>query len=384
MEWKATAPSNLALIKYIGKQDNQACKSNVDNLKDKHTGNPKDKRIGNFNINKSNNKPSVDNSNSNFDNKSKDKSFFKNIPKSSFKENIPLNASLSFTLNHLQTKIKIEEAQKDELDFKPLNHEPSLSPEAKAKFLNFFNFLKNAFGVSGFYKITSENNFPHSAGVASSSSSFAALTQATYNLAKDRSSSFYPLDTHKLARLSSWGSGSSSRSFFSPWALWEVEGVKEFKQNSWFKLSHDLIIVPSQNKNVKFQTKKITSSKAHQLIRTSKNFKGRPERAEARLKDLIKSFDNEDWEASYRIVKDEFLDMHNLFSSSSPSFSYQTAESQNILTRLFNFWSENKDGPLITMDAGPHIHLLYRLDQKELACTIREMFKDCLFISSGF
>ena len=28
---------------------------------------------------------------------------------------------------------------------------------------------------------------------------------------------------------------------------------------------------------------------------------------------------------------------------------------------------EKRDGPLVTMDAGPNIHLLYRPDQAELA-----------------
>ena len=33
---------------------------------------------------------------------------------------------------------------------------------------------------------------------------------------------------------------------------------------------------------------------------------------------------------------------------------------------LENFWHKNKDGPIITMDAGPNIHLLFRQDQKKM------------------
>ena len=32
-----------------------------------------------------------------------------------------------------------------------------------------------------------------------------------------------------------------------------------------------------------------------------------------------------------------------------------------------NIWEGTGDGPLVTLDAGPNVHLLYRLDQLELA-----------------
>jgi len=35
------------------------------------------------------------------------------------------------------------------------------------------------------------------------------------------------------------------------------------------------------------------------------------------------------------------------------------------LMSLRKMWQEKGDGPLVTMDAGPNIHLLFRRDQKE-------------------
>ena len=350
MKWIAEAPSNLALIKYMGKQGSLQ-------------------------------------------------------KKDSFMKNVPLNSSLSYTLNHLKTKVEITEltgfvesvesvesvksaeskkskrlmrtARKDQFLFKPLSEESDLSAQGKEKFLNFFKFLKKTFSIPEHYQITSQNNFPHSSGVASSASSFATLTLATYELAKDRSRSFKPWSVEKLSELSSWGSGSSCRSFFSPWALWEVQGVKSSECFPWQNLTHELIIVDSDKK-------KISSTEAHTLIKTSTFFKDRPQRAEERLKELLKAFHEKSWVNVYEIVKEEFLDLHRLFETSSPSFSYQTPDSQNILKKLFHFWEQKGDGPLITMDAGSCIHLLYRSDQEQFSREIKEKLTSFSFLSSGF
>ena len=352
--WTAEAPSNLALIKYIGKVENP-----------------------------------------------KQEFFFKNsvLEKYKLNQNVPLNTSLSLTLNHFRTKIELKESQSDELEFKFLKGERDISLDDKKKFLNFFNFLKNILHIPNYYKITSQNNFPHSSGVASSSSSFAALTLATYNLAKDCSQNFKPLHQKTLAQLSSLGSGSSSRSFFSLGAVWEPQkGISPFNSFPWSPLTHELIVVglnlkksavhsPSRDLSLKSETlpvKEISSSKAHQFVKTSSFFKERPLRAEERFCKIKEIFKSKDWKKTYEIVKDEFLDMHQLFHTSSPSFSYQTPESKIILEQLFQFWKDRENGPLITMDAGPHIHLLYRSDQKELAREIQSYISPSLFVSSGF
>ena len=44
-----------------------------------------------------------------------------------------------------------------------------------------------------------------------------------------------------------------------------------------------------------------------------------------------------------------------------------TPQSKELLTLLEQLWQSNGDGPLVTMDAGPNIHLLYREDQQDIA-----------------
>jgi len=57
----------------------------------------------------------------------------------------------------------------------------------------------------------------------------------------------------------------------------------------------------------------------------------------------------------------------SLFPTCDKPFSYITDESTKVLNSLQDVWQSTGDGPLITMDAGPNIHLLYREDQSDLA-----------------
>ena len=63
----------------------------------------------------------------------------------------------------------------------------------------------------------------------------------------------------------------------------------------------------------------------------------------------------------------EFQDMHRLFTTAIPPFSYKNELCDAVLKKIQDLWLRVGDGPIVTMDAGPNIHLLYRPDQVELA-----------------
>lgn len=64
--------------------------------------------------------------------------------------------------------------------------------------------------------------------------------------------------------------------------------------------------------------------------------------------------------------------MHNLFATSVPPFTYINEKVEEALQVLHNLWGREGDGPIITMDAGPNIHLLYRPEQAELALRFKQ------------
>lgn len=298
MTWKAAAPSNIALIKYMGKLD--------------------------------------------------------------FSKNIPSNSSLSYTLQDLKTFVEIERTDATEDQWLPLIQSGCLSPifsiQGQKRFLTFFKKLKDIYNVKENFIIKSANNFPSDSGLASSASSFAALTMAASDAFE--SLGYKNRSDQTRYQLSREGSGSSCRSFFSPWAVWK--GIEVFKPEIKIqKLLHDVVLVDAK-------IKKVSSGEAHKRIETSPHNKGRAERAEKRLIDLIAAFNEDNWKDAYNIVWDEFIDMHDLFETSEPFFCYRTEGSYSVLQVIREFWKEINDGPLVTMDAGPNIHLLWREDQQLL------------------
>lgn len=56
--------------------------------------------------------------------------------------------------------------------------------------------------------------------------------------------------------------------------------------------------------------------------------------------------------------------MHALFETSKPAFGYLKPKSLEVLGLVARLWEDQKDGPLVTLDAGPNIHFLWRVDQK--------------------
>lgn len=288
----------------------------------------------------------------------------KYMGKSDATVNRPTNASLSWTLENLRTFVRIQKRTDLSADqwaafLRPDLRPIDLSVKGKDKFLTYFSLLKKEFKLSGFYQIESANNFPSDCGLASSASSFAALTKCAHEVYLVESAlKAKPYTAKELSKLSQKGSGSSCRSFFSPWGLWHDSGAEDI-QLPLKKLRHMVILCDESIKSV-------SSSEAHKLVLTSEHFKGRPERATDRLQNLISALRENQWGKAHQICWNEFWDMHNLFHTSIPAFMYMNGPTMEVLNHLNRDWLQTQDGPLITMDAGSNIHLLFREDQTEL------------------
>lgn len=300
MQWFAQAPSNIALIKYMGKKD-------VEN-------------------------------------------------------NIPMNRSLSYTLSNLVTSVVLEQHSGKQDFWEPLaipgKGSITLSVEAQNRYLRHLARLKATVGYTGAFIVRSNNNFPHSSGLASSASSFAALTKCALQALSELTRTELP-DIQAQAQLSRLGSGSSCRSFFSPWALWNFDEVSAV-DIPYNHLIHQVIVISHDEK-------KVPSTEAHLRIMSSPLYPTRAEQAEHHLKSLLHSLESSDWKSAQQICWREFQDLHHLFTTCSTPFSYFTSNGNAALNTLQEFWQREGDGPLITMDAGPNIHLLYRSDQEDMA-----------------
>ncbi|MEK7355428.1 MAG: diphosphomevalonate decarboxylase [Bdellovibrionota bacterium] len=303
--WTAEAPSNIALIKYMGKIDGGAA-------------------------------------------------------------NQPTNTSLSFTLGHLKSIVQLEYDEHFAQDtWEPLTsfsgrtfETLQLNQKGIDRFVAHLSLLKTGFDFKGHFKIRSANDFPSDCGLASSASSFAALTKVGLVALAELTGKPVPTAT-EAANWSRRGSGSSCRSFFEPWVLWAPDHVSDVPAlKAWGNLIHQVVVVNAE-------VKAVPSSEAHKRVTSSLLFAGRPNRADVRVPDFVKALETERWRDAFEIAWTEFWDMHALFETSQPSFGYMTAGSLEVLNFVReSLWVKENDGPIVTMDAGPNVHLLYRNDDR--------------------
>lgn len=277
----------------------------------------------------------------------------KYMGKSGAPGNLPINPSLSYTLDHLRSYVTLTEADLD--DWGPLAGFAnfSLSDHGRKKFLAHLSLLRQRLRLRGNFFVRSANDFPSDCGLASSASSFAALTMAAHEMARAQGTGV-ALGIGDLSAVSRLGSGSSCRSFLSPWVVWDGEGVAPVDVD--WPLHHAVILVEEGPKAV-------SSSEAHQRVATSELFHGRPERARQRLEGVLAALSSRDWSALCEWCWREFWDMHALFETARPPFGYMTAGTMAVLTEARGIWRDEGDGPLVTMDAGANVHILYRTDQ---------------------
>lgn len=273
--------------------------------------------------------------------------------------NLPTNASLSYTLAHLTTAVKLSLSNNAADHWQPFEGDENfqLNAGSQQRFLAHLAMLKKQYQFTGSFLVQSRNNFPLGCGLASSASSFAALTacalSALTELTQQKAATI-----QQQAQLSRLGSGSSCRSFYQPWCLWQQEQVEPLTL-PYQKLIHQVVIISDVEKT-------ISSSQAHKMVLSSPAFEGRIERVEHRLNALIQALQQENWSEAFQYVWDEFIDMHQLFQTAADPFDYMTKPCRNLLKQLQDFWMLHGNGPLVTMDAGPNIHLLYRPQDVEL------------------
>ncbi len=298
----------------------------------------------------------------------------KYMGKESSGDNTPTNSSLSWTLDELRSYVRITSREDlNEDQWAPLGNYPVyLSPKSVSRFLTHFQNLKKEWQINQYFLIESGNNYPSDCGLASSASSFAALTKAAGKMFQQ----ILPrpeIGTAEMAEFSRRGSGSSCRSFFGPWTLWYKDGVRPLEL-AMASLRHQVVIVEDEKKEV-------SSSLAHERVTSSYLFQGRSERAERRLAEVIYALEMQNWKSFYELAWAEFWDMQALFETAMPAFGYLKPSSLQVLETVRHFWREHEDGPVVTMDAGPNVHFLWRLDQVELVRKLADRLKQYRFFS---
>ncbi len=318
--------------------------------------------------------------------------------------NIPENPSLSMTLSSLCTVAEVERSGAGgnywfpELPrFRPkdlapggLWISPDLSLSGRDKLLRHVDRVRDAvpalydqFGIeldretwrSAGLSLRTANTFPASSGIASSASSFAAVTLgvaaafATDERSWSRAWQGLPELRRILAQLSRRGSGSSCRSFEGPWVYWE--GEKAFVPHGLRlpEMAHFVILISTSPKQV-------SSSEAHLKIKSSPLWEKRVERVAARTAQLLEAMRSADLRKMSHLAWAELWEMHSLFHTASAPFTYWEPGTLQAL-QFFSQWIDQSSPPIVTLDAGPNVHVIVDRSEKDLwRSRLKEQFKD--------
>ncbi|NNM67866.1 MAG: diphosphomevalonate decarboxylase [Spirochaetales bacterium] len=269
--------------------------------------------------------------------------------------NTPATGSLAVTLDELTTLTRacVNSEPQDEIWVNGL-----LQPTQR--FASFLNSLKAEAGLNGtFFRVESQNNFPTAAGLASSSSGFAALTGAFFALAEQLDSRLPRPSLTRMSELAREGSGSAARSIFGGFTLLDAGSrwaLPLHHQDFWpdFRI---LIGIVSEN------SKAVSSRNAMEVSRkTSPYFSEWVTSSVELLQRSLESLEHRDWATLGPLIRQSYLRMFATMFTSSPPLILWQPQSVAILHTLENL---RKEGANVweTMDAGPQVKIFCPADE---------------------
>lgn len=297
---------------------------------------------------------------------------------------IPLTPSISFTLSECKTITSLDIYPKSEANTQiSFTLEENENPLFSEKILNYFKSIKNLLPwiLDYDYIIHSKNTFPHSAGIASSASSFGALAfaLAQYHI------NLYPKVSNQIhfasfvSELARLGSGSASRSIFPSLSLWgktiyhtqssDSHAICINEYHELFETYQDTILIVDSG------IKKISSTKGHQLMENHTYRDVRIKNANNRINELLEVLEKGNLDKFCEIVEADALELHALMMTSHPSFILLQPNTLKIAQEIQDFRKKTKIPVCFTIDAGPNIHVLY---PKEFSDKVKFFINDTL------
>ncbi len=286
--------------------------------------------------------------------------------------NWPANDSLSMTLSqakttttaNVQPDAKTPDAHR--MAFKTTGA-GTIPVRDLGKTTRYLEWLRNEvrpFGsAEGALDILTHNSFPSSCGIASSASGFAALTiaaAAAWTGTKNLD------ELHRLGItqdiLSAWarrGSGSACRSIHGGFVHWvRGEAPTAQKVSAVFSPDHwplaDLIVLIDRG------AKSISSTEGHARAFTSPLMNVRMAGLGERLKDAAQAIEMRDLERLGTIIESEAIEMHSVMMTSHPRTDYFSAPTIAFIRWLRESRAAGNLAAWFTLDAGPNPHVICR------------------------
>ena len=301
-------------------------------------------------------------------------------------EQMPMNASISFTLKNCNTKTKLtyEKSSSENFDFEVYldgKREEGFEP----KILKFFERIEGylPFLKEFKFKIETTNSFPHSSGIASSASGMSALSLCLMDMERQMQPEI-PEDyfMEKASFLSRLGSGSACRSLEGPIIVWgehkDIDGSTNlfgtkypFEVHPNFENYQDSILLVDKGE------KQVSSTVGHDLMHDHLYAEQRFRQAKQNLTELIPILKSGNISEFIKIVESEALSLHAMMMTSMPYFILMKPNTLEIINRIWKFREETGSKVCFTLDAGANVHVLYpEVEKTSVQKFIKEQLSD--------
>ncbi|WP_333853966.1 diphosphomevalonate/mevalonate 3,5-bisphosphate decarboxylase family protein [Epilithonimonas sp.] len=290
-----------------------------------------------------------------------------------YENQIPANPSISYTLNHCRTNTTMEFFAGEDFSVQTFlagNEEGKFAEKIEKYFKNIEQYLP--WILKGKYIIKTENTFPHSSGIASSASGFGAIAKCLMNLDeifnKEGFESLSLTKEKKESFLARLGSGSACRSLYEGLVVWgkteEVEGSSDLfavpynndEIHPIFKNFNDWVLLIHEGQ------KSVSSTVGHGLMDTNPYAERRFQEAHENFTKLKTILSSGDMEGFIKLVEHEALTLHAMMMMSEPAFILMKTGTLEVINKIWDFRRITGLSLFFTLDAGANVHLLFPND----------------------
>jgi len=262
---------------------------------------------------------------------------------------LPANSSLSMNLDGLFARTTVSFDDRLDGDVFILNTvEQTGSPLQRVS--RFLDHIRKLAGIRTRAIVSSANNFPTGAGIASSAAAFAALA-----LAGSRAAGL-DLNERQLSRLARLGSGSAARSVPGGFVEWQAgaDDADSFAFSIAPAAHWDLVdcvaVISSGHKPV-------GSTEGHAAAATSPLQAARVLDSDRRLAICRRALLERDFASFAAIVEHDSTLMHAVMMTSNPPLFYWQPSSLDLMLQI-PLWRAEGLACCFTLDAGPNVHVL--------------------------
>jgi diphosphomevalonate decarboxylase len=277
---------------------------------------------------------------------------------------IPMNTSISMTLEHCVSQCTVETLDhggEDEVWLaEPDGGFGTPDPDFARRMREQLDRIRQWAGRKEPVRVATRNSFPTAGGLASSASGFAALTLATVAAFGKKPSQ---RDLSLLARRS--GSGSACRSVFGGFVEWSTT-ANGSEEESYARQIADADHWDLRNviAVVEIGPKTVSSIEGHRLAPTSPYLTKRLELIPGRIERVRKAIRERDLDALGPVIEEEAIDLHLITMSSHPPIFYWSPGSLAVLRAVRELRQEGL-AAWATMDAGANVHVLCDADSED-------------------